>query len=264
MNDYLILASLFICHILGDFYLQSQAMVNAKRFGQQHKPLVVSKFQFGVMTGHLIHIVVHALVMGIVLHSLRTMDVIYLSDANLFFAILAVALGHLAIDLLKSWWCCKNRFGTTAAMTLIVDQLAHLLWILIVWDWLFDPMNSLAKVITVDHLIIVGAYLLVLKPTSILVVLLLLPYNLENGDTQIPKAGKLIGYIERAVILTLIFVNQYTAIGFIIAAKSVLRYGESGGKNTKLNEYVLLGTLASFGIVLLVGILARFALGITM
>lgn len=261
MNDYLILASLFICHILGDFYLQSKAMVDAKHFGQKRKPLIVFDQELGVMIAHLLHIALHALVMAFVLYFLRGIEVIRLSDTNLYLAILAIALGHLVIDLLKSGWRLKMMSDDNAVITLVGDQMAHLTWILIVWAWLFDDLNNFSGLLTVNHLVIFGAYLLVLRPTSILVMLLLSPHTPKNGDNQIPKAGKLIGYIERAVVLTLIFVDQYTAIGFIIAAKSVLRYGESGGNNTKLNEYVLLGTLASFGIVLLVGILARVALG---
>lgn len=261
MNDYLILASLFICHILGDFYLQSKAMVDAKHFGQKRKPLVVKSIELGTIAVQLLHMAIHALVMGLVLFLLRAMDVISLSDTKFCFTVTALAMGHLVIDLLKSGWRLKMMSDDNAVITLVVDQLAHLLWILIVWAWLFDDLNNFSGLLTVNHLVIFGAYLLVLRPTSILVMLLLSPHTPKNGDNQIPKAGKLIGYIERAVVLTLIFVNQYTAIGFIIAAKSVLRYGESGGNNTKLNEYVLLGTLASFGIVLLVGILARVAIG---
>lgn len=264
MNDYLILATLLICHILGDFYGQSKAMVDAKRIGQHHKPLRVKGKKLGVITVHLLHIMIHALMMGLLLLLLRALEVIHLTHDDLWLAVAAIALGHLVIDLIKSWLRRNSPADDNAVTTLIVDQLAHVLWILLVWVWLFDHLSNFYGLLSVDHLIVVGAYLLVLKPTSIFVGLLLSPYALENDDTQIPQAGKLIGYIERAVVLTLIFVNQYTAIGFIIAAKSVLRYGESGGKNTKLNEYVLLGTLASFGIVLLVGIIARLALGLEM
>lgn len=51
--------------------------------------------------------------------------------------------------------------------------------------------------------------------------------------------------------MVLVMLQQYTAIGFIIAAKSVLRYNDSKTGKTK---YVLIGTLLSFGIALLVGI----------
>lgn len=262
MNDYLILATLLLCHIVGDFYLQSRAMVHGKRFGERRESGVVTYPKATVIKAHIKHMLIHAGLMAVALLILLAIDVIRLTYERLWLAVGSIAVGHLLVDLAKSWLRRKSHQHAQAVKVLIVDQLAHLAVILGVWVWLFDNLSNFSGMLTVDHFIIAGAYLLALKPTSILISQLLLPYSLKNDDTQIPKAGQLIGYIERVVVLTLIFVNQYTAIGFIIAAKSVLRYGEHGGKNTKLNEYVLLGTLASFGLVLLVGILARLALGL--
>jgi hypothetical protein len=44
---------------------------------------------------------------------------------------------------------------------------------------------------------------------------------------------------------------QYEAVGFIIAAKSILRYE---GVKTSKTEYVLIGSLLSFGIAIITGI----------
>jgi len=51
--------------------------------------------------------------------------------------------------------------------------------------------------------------------------------------------------------MVLVMLQQYTAIGFIIAAKSILRYNES---KTGKTEYVLIGTLLSFSFALIIGI----------
>jgi len=51
-------------------------------------------------------------------------------------------------------------------------------------------------------------------------------------------------------VLALILIGQYSAVGLIIAAKSILRF-----RSTERNEYILVGTLLSFGIASLVGIL---------
>jgi len=46
-----------------------------------------------------------------------------------------------------------------------------------------------------------------------------------------------------------------------LAAKSIFRFGDlKEAKDRKLTEYVLVGTLLSFGIALLVGHLAQFEL----
>jgi hypothetical protein len=70
---------------------------------------------------------------------------------------------------------------------------------------------------------------------------------------ELPNAGKLIGILERVLALTFILIGQYQAVGFLIAAKSVLRYKDT---DTLKTEYVLIGTMLSFGIAVVLGILA--------
>ena len=66
-------------------------------------------------------------------------------------------------------------------------------------------------------------------------------------SSGIPNAGRLIGQLERALILFLVIAGVPSGIGFLIAAKSILRFGEvKEPKNRKMAEYVLIGTLASF------------------
>jgi hypothetical protein len=46
--------------------------------------------------------------------------------------------------------------------------------------------------------------------------------------------------------------NQFDAVGFLIAAKSILRFKDD---NTLKTEYVLIGTMLSFGIAIACGLL---------
>jgi hypothetical protein len=71
----------------------------------------------------------------------------------------------------------------------------------------------------------------------------------------LPNAGKYIGILERLLVFTFVVLGHWEAIGFLVAAKSVFRFGdlkESG--NRKLTEYILIGTLLSFGIAVVAGI----------
>ena len=43
---------------------------------------------------------------------------------------------------------------------------------------------------------------------------------------SLPKGGRLIGRLERAMILMLVIAGQPDGIGFLIAAKSMLRFNE--------------------------------------
>ena len=72
----------------------------------------------------------------------------------------------------------------------------------------------------------------------------------ESGKLQtrgFPEGGRIIGYLERAMIYLLILVDQPAGIGFLIAAKSIFRFGElREGTNRMEAEYILIGTLLSF------------------
>jgi hypothetical protein len=53
--------------------------------------------------------------------------------------------------------------------------------------------------------------------------------------------------------------GRWEAIGFLIAAKSVFRFGDlKDSRNRKLTEYILIGTLLSFGIAIVTGILTLY------
>jgi len=55
--------------------------------------------------------------------------------------------------------------------------------------------------------------------------------------------------------------GHFEAIGFLLAAKSIFRFGDlKEAKDRKLTEYVLIGTLLSFGLALLTGLLVQFGL----
>ena len=73
--------------------------------------------------------------------------------------------------------------------------------------------------------------------------------TVETGELE--KAGRLIGNLERILTLVLVLLSQYQAIGFLIAAKAILRFKDT---STAKTEYVLIGTLLSFGVAILVGV----------
>lgn len=64
--------------------------------------------------------------------------------------------------------------------------------------------------------------------------------------------GRIIGVLERALVLTLVLVGQYGALGLIVAAKAVARF--RGLEDRDFAEYFLIGTLASLLHAVLVGV----------
>jgi len=62
-------------------------------------------------------------------------------------------------------------------------------------------------------------------------------------DRREYNAGRVIGILERMLIYLFILTNQFTTIGFILAAKSFARFYEL--EQREFAEYVLIGTLLS-------------------
>jgi hypothetical protein len=61
--------------------------------------------------------------------------------------------------------------------------------------------------------------------------------------------------------MLLLLMDQPNGIGFLIAAKSVLRFGEiKDPSQRKVAEYIIIGTFLSFGWALLISILTQKAL----
>lgn len=59
--------------------------------------------------------------------------------------------------------------------------------------------------------------------------------------------------------ITFILLNQFAAIGFLLAAKSIFRFGElQNDQDKKLTEYVMLGTLISFSISIFIGLATSY------
>jgi len=68
------------------------------------------------------------------------------------------------------------------------------------------------------------------------------------------NAGKYIGMLERLFVFVFIITGNWEGIGFLLAAKSVFRFGDlKESKDRKLTEYILIGTLLSFGIAIATG-----------
>ena len=78
----------------------------------------------------------------------------------------------------------------------------------------------------------------------------------DSHDESLNNAGKYIGMLERLFVFTFVITGNWEAIGFLLAAKSVFRFGDlKESKDRKLTEYILIGTLLSFGLAIATGLL---------
>lgn len=218
-------AALLLAHVLSDFVFQTRWIAANKR----RAPAL------------LIH---GAIVLALTQATLGRADA---------WELFALALVHIAIDGLKA------RLAAPGLGAFLADQGSHLatlaalavlrpdLWAGGVWAglvWLPGLMTALAGAILATR---AGGFAVGLLMAS-------------WADNDLPKGltngGKLIGLLERGLIYLLVMVDQPAGIGFLIAAKSVLRF-ETTSKDQRAGEYVIIGTLASFGWALLAAYAAR-------
>lgn len=229
----LILLKLLASHVIADFFLQFDWLCKGKR----EKGLHGVAFQA-------MHALIHA-----------ACAYLLVGDWRGWIIPLVIFITHIIIDIAKVKWFA------TSTIAFLIDQLAHIVVILGLWWALYAHQGiGLTWVEGISRsstfwAILIG-YLLVLKPSSLLIGMFIKGWTPSNGMQAqgMPNAGKWIGYIERVLILTFVITGNIEAVGFLLAAKSIFRFGDlNKAREIKITEYVLLGTLASFSIALLIG-----------
>lgn len=235
------LIKLIIAHILADFIFQTDRISHGKRGLDCRGELSIGgTSRYGYQ---LLHSLTHAVVSYVLLAQWEN----WIVPTVLFFS-------HLVIDGIKSRRCKE----TTVAF--LIDQFLHLVVILLLWSLCFHQCDTLYHWFlsfwaSSRQCAILAAYILILKPTSIFLSLFIKRWTpSESVEQSLPNAGQWIGYLERVLILTFILANHLEGVGFLLAAKSIFRFGNlSKAKEIKTTEYVLIGTLTSFTLTILIG-----------
>jgi len=234
----IILLQLLLAHIITDFVLQPTKWVNHKR---KHKGK--SKFLY-----------LHAVIAGL-------LTLLFLAKLEWWYVVLFIGITHFFIDL----W--KLQFKTDNLKMFVLDQMLHIIMIFLAWLFLISGFDDVIPVITnlftsEAFLGILIGYLIIIFPTGFLIGKATKRWQNEVEDdlkkNSLDAAGRFIGIFERILVLTFILTSNFSAIGFLIAAKSILRFSdksETGAR--KQTEYVLIGTLMSFTITIIIGFLIR-------
>jgi Protein of unknown function (DUF3307) len=232
----------FLAHVLADFFLQTQKMAHEKNnIGFKSKLLPL----------HILIVFLSSWVLSF--------------QIEFFVGAGIIAIAHYFIDGCKA---TANRHPKLWKYAFFIDQLLHIL-VLVGVSLFFEAYHGLQPLFELPFsttvIAITTAYLLCLKPANIVIREVFRSSQIDvaiaekeqseilDGTDELPNAGKLIGILERFLTLTFILIGQYQAVGFLIAAKSVLRYKDT---DTLKSEYVLIGTMLSFGIAVVLGILA--------
>ena len=157
-------------------------------------------------------------------------------------AVFAPAFARLAIDALRPGTGLRIYLGRQAAHLAVILVTAALVPGL--WDAGFWAVQAPGLPVLMAH---VGGAILATRSGQVAVGLLMAAHTLADApEDGLPRGGATIGLLERGLIFVLVLAGEIGAIGFLIAAKSILRFG-TVNQDRAASEYVIIGTLASFG-----------------
>lgn len=228
----ILLIKLILAHLIGDFLLQPNSWVKEKEI----KRLMAWQLY--------VHIVVH-----FVLILLLVWDISFLKWA------LILSVSHFLTDILKLYF----QKVKTKRLWFFADQVIHFVFIFMIWSLSQRSCCHLPAMNTEYCLILITFVYFLTQPASVIVKSVVsrwTPADTIDNSGSLQNAGNLIGIMERMFVFAFVVTGQMEAIGFLIAAKSVFRFGDlKEARDRKLTEYVLIGTLLSVGIALFTGLL---------
>lgn len=233
-----------LAHLLGDYYFQSEQLAELK-----------NKNMYKLMQHNCIYLITCII------------SVIPVFSPIIFLSAFLLSIMHAIIDFFKYFYLKNHtKKSIKGGKIYICDQVLHLICLIIIAYIMTVTKSQLNVLFILNHFFTViniskikilswaVMILFIIKPANVTIKQLLSVYKpgerLDNIDKNDKKAGSLIGSLERLIILILLPMNQLSAIGLVLTAKSIARYNKiSEDKN--FAEYYLLGTLLSTVLVII-------------
>lgn len=239
---------LLLIHIIADFYLQTKDIAEKKNHSS--KSLIK-------------HVLIYfgcGIFLAILVPASKTILAIALSTTS-----------HGIIDWIKKLVLSKIQKEDALKKNIdtfvfLADQALHIFVIFMI-SCIFVTWGGEIKLVKImatacrNLNLNIGLYakwglsaLIVCKPINIALKKITGKYNPRKDDNSTKiKAGGFIGSIERILILIFFILGQYTSVGLILTAKSIVRYNEIA-TDKDFADYYIIGTLTS----LLSGILVYY------
>lgn len=226
------IVALFAAHVLADYVFQTNKMVTRK-----------NELPFLAYHG-----------------------VIVLGTAILATGSIAVPIFILTgLHILTDWIKTQFNDGIEAHLS---DQIVHLVTLTAVAAFAPDLWSegvwAAAPEFTSHAMLLIAGAIYATRAGGFAVGILMTPYGPSFSKDSLPGGGKMIGLLERGLIYVLVLAGLPIGIGFLVAAKSVLRFETAkegdAAENRKRSEYIIIGTLASFGWAILVSLAILFLL----
>lgn len=226
----MMLLKLILGHLIGDFFLQPDCLARTKK-------------------GSNISLMIHSFINALVIYFI-------VWNFSLWWIIPIVFFSHFEIDYIKLHYCRDNLFW------FITDQILHLAVLLAIWfiipGNLLFTRDVLCGFLNSERVWMYAiVYSMMTMPVSLFIEKLFKRWAEEIPEYKgLSGAGKLIGYIERFLIVTFVSMGNISAVGFLITAKSVFRFSDiKSSSDFRMTEYVLLGTLVSFALGIIGGLI---------
>ncbi|WKD84791.1 hypothetical protein KCTC32516_00125 [Polaribacter huanghezhanensis] len=210
-----------LAHLAGDFLFQTDKWIEDKN-EKKHK----SSYLYW-------HLLIHFILLLFTLQF----------DFHYWVGIVIIIVSHYIIDLLK---LNLNKKMNSQAL-FFTDQVLHFIVILGVVHYYIPFKIDLTSIYSTESLLLITFMLITTHVSSVVIKTLISKWKIDEESPN--QAGKYIGMLERLFVFSFIILNYWEGIGFLLAAKSVFRFGDlSKAKDRNLTEYILIGTLLSFGI----------------
>jgi Protein of unknown function (DUF3307) len=223
------LIALSFAHVLADFILQTNWMAANKR-----NPLALGT------------------------HILIVWGTAMATTGSLHWGLAVLAGAHLCLDAGKAWapWKGLAPFlldqALHAASLVAVALWVPDLWAIGLWGapaaggWTSALWASPAGIdILPAVMVTLTGFIVATRAGGFAIGLFMAQWTSALPVEGLKNGGRAIGLLERGLIFLLVIVGLPEGIGFLIAAKSVLRFG-AVGDDRAFSEYVIIGTLASF------------------
>ena len=227
-----LILKLLLAHVIGDFLFQPDKWVKDKERNKVKSPFLYW------------HILIH----------LTSTAIILQFNYIFWIGFVTIIFSHYIIDLTKLHLLGK----LDKTLLFIIDQILHVSVITGV-SYSYSPfVIKINKIFSQEVVLFAFALILVTVVFSTIIKMIMSRWNIYNSTPKstLENAGSIIGILERLFVFTFIITNHWEGIGFLLAAKSVFRFGDlSKAEDRKLTEYILIGTLLSFGLAIFIGIL---------
>jgi hypothetical protein len=220
-------AKLVIAHLIGDFII-----LRNKRLKEKGKPFWRSRI--------------------LLLHSAIQFALAWLALGQVILWPFALAIGvsHYIGDL-----AIRTSLSKRPQLAFVIDQTFHVFLIFLIVVYVHGPFSF-----NISWIALAGLIAVTFPAAKFIEVFLAQWPPAKSADKikGLANAGLWIGILERTLIYIFIIANHWEGIGFLLAAKSVFRFGDlTNSKDISLTEYIMVGTLLSFCLAIVTGLIVN-------